>query len=86
MIRWPCRRKARTLEPRRMVNPRLLELQTVKQILEEVFHARPSDVEDMIQRRLEEKSWREESWQVRKGYGRRSSVRVNRVRAEALRE
>ena len=44
-----------------MVNPRLLELQTAKQILEEIFHARPSDVEDMIQRRLEEKSWREEA-------------------------
>jgi len=46
-----------------MVNPRLLELQTAKQILQEIFHARPSDVEDTIQRRLEEKSWREESWQ-----------------------
>jgi hypothetical protein len=37
-----------------MINPRLLELETAKEILEEVFHARPSDVEDMIQRRLEE--------------------------------
>jgi hypothetical protein len=32
-------------------------LETAKEILEEVFHARSSDVEDMIQRRLEEKSW-----------------------------
>jgi hypothetical protein len=40
-----------------------LELQTAKQILEEVFHARPSDVEDMILRRLEEKTWSKESWQ-----------------------
>jgi hypothetical protein len=28
--------------------------------LAEVFHARPSDVEDMIQKRLEEKSWIDE--------------------------
>jgi hypothetical protein len=40
-----------------------MELETTKQILEEVFHARPSDVEEMNQRRLEEKTWREESWQ-----------------------
>ena len=33
-----------------------LELQTAKEILAEVFHARVSDVEDMIQRRLDEKS------------------------------
>ncbi|MGD0953196.1 MAG: hypothetical protein ABR985_12520 [Methanotrichaceae archaeon] len=46
-----------------MVNPRLLELQTAKQILEEVFHARPADVQEMIQMRLEEKNWRKESWQ-----------------------
>ena len=30
---------------------------------EEIFHARPSDVEEMIQMRLEEKNWRKESWQ-----------------------
>ena len=60
MIRWSWKREARIFEPRRMINPRLLELQTAKQILEEVFHARPSDVEDMIHRRLEEKSWVDE--------------------------
>jgi len=27
-----------------------------KQILDEIFRARPSDIDDMIQRRLEEKS------------------------------
>ena len=32
------------------------ELQTAKEILSEVFHARLSDVEEMIQRRLEEKN------------------------------
>ena len=36
--------------------------ETAKEILEEIFHARPSDVEEMIQMRLEEKNWREESW------------------------
>ena len=46
------------------VNPKLLELQTAKQVLEEIFHARPSDVEEMIQMRLEEKNWIKESWQV----------------------
>ena len=63
MIKWSWKREAKTYDPRVMVNPRRLELETAKQILEEVFHARPSDVEEMIQRRLEEKNWREESWQ-----------------------
>ena len=40
---------------------RTLELETAKQILAEVFHARPSDVEDMIMRRLEEKYRLEDS-------------------------
>jgi hypothetical protein len=30
------------------VNPRLLELETAKRILEEFFFARPYDVDDMI--------------------------------------
>jgi len=54
MIRWPRKRETRPLEPKIMVNPRLLELQTAKQILEEIFHARPSDVEEMIQNRYDE--------------------------------
>jgi hypothetical protein len=37
--------------------------ETAKQILEEIFHARPSDVEEMIQMRLEEKNWSHESRQ-----------------------
>ena len=61
MIRWP-RRQTRPHEPKITVNPRLLELQTAKQILEEIFHARPSDVDEMIQMRLEEKNWSKESW------------------------
>jgi hypothetical protein len=54
VIKLSWRQEAKTFEPRQIINPRLLELETAKQILEEVFHARPSDVEDMIQRRLEE--------------------------------
>ena len=43
-----------------MVNPRVLELETAKRILEEIFHA---DVEEMIRMRLEEKNWSKENWQ-----------------------
>jgi hypothetical protein len=35
-------------------------LETAKEILAEVFHARPSDVEEMNQKRLEERNWDEE--------------------------
>jgi hypothetical protein len=38
-----------------------LELETAKEILAEVFHAKPGDVEEMILRRLEERSWIEET-------------------------
>jgi hypothetical protein len=49
-------KEARLIEPRPMIGPKVLELQTAKEILAEVFHARPADVEEMIQRRLEEKN------------------------------
>ena len=62
MIKWSWRRETKPPEPRRMVNIRRLELEAAKEILKEVFHARPSDVEDMIQSRLEEKHWNEERW------------------------
>jgi hypothetical protein len=52
-MRLLWRRKA---EPRMMVSLKVLELQTAKEILAEVFHARPADVEEMIQRRLEVRS------------------------------
>jgi len=55
--------KCRDLEPKLMIDPRLAELETAKQILEEIFHARPSDVDEMIQMRLEEKNCSKESWQ-----------------------
>jgi hypothetical protein len=66
MILWRRKLEARPPGHKRMGDLRLLELETAKQILEEVFHARPTDVEDMIQRRLEEesrnagRSWHEE--------------------------
>ena len=47
-MRWP------------VINPKVLELQTAKEILAEVFHARPGEVEEMIQMRLAERSWDEE--------------------------
>jgi hypothetical protein len=52
---WPWRRQARPVEPRPMVGG-AMELQTAKEILAEVFHARPGEVEEMIKSRLEERS------------------------------
>ena len=64
-MRWPWRRQARKVEPRQAVSIRAQELETAKEILVEVFHARPSEVEEMIQKRLEERSWPKEevTWQ-----------------------
>ena len=58
-MKWPWRRR-RAIEPRPMVSTRAMELQTAKEILAEVFHARPGEVEEMIKSRLEERSWDEE--------------------------
>jgi hypothetical protein len=55
MIRWPADERPGHLNPGIRVNPRLLELQTAKEILDEIFHARPGEVEEMIQ-----SSWGEE--------------------------
>ena len=55
MILWH-RREARPLEPARKINLRLLELQVAKEILAEIFHVRPEDIEDLIRCRLEERS------------------------------
>jgi hypothetical protein len=59
-MKWPWKREAKPIKSRRMVNSRVLELQTAKEILAEVFHAQPGEVEEMIQRRLEEKNWTDE--------------------------
>jgi hypothetical protein len=61
-VKWPWRQRAELYEPRRAVSSNVLELQTAKEILAEVFHARPADVEEMIQRRVEERSW---GWEER---------------------
>jgi hypothetical protein len=61
MIRWPWRRESISTESKQTVNLRTRELQTAKETLAEVFHARQGDVEEMIRIRLEEKSWTEES-------------------------
>ena len=53
---WPWRRVSRPFEPRRAVSTGVLELETAKEILAEVFHARTDEVEDMIQSRLDEMS------------------------------
>jgi hypothetical protein len=40
-----------------MINPRLAELETAKVILAGIFQVRATDVEEMIQSRMEERSW-----------------------------
>jgi len=59
LMRWPWEQRAKPIEPRPMVS-RAQELETAKEILAEVFGARPCEVEEMIQMRLEERSWAEE--------------------------
>jgi hypothetical protein len=53
-MRWPWRQQE-AIGPRPVAN-RALELQTAKEILAEVFHTRPGEVDEMIRRRLEERS------------------------------
>ena len=55
-LQWPRRRETRLVSPARPTNLNVLELQTAKEILAEIFRAKPGDIEDMIQRRLAEKS------------------------------
>jgi hypothetical protein len=59
-LQLPRRRRAKLVSPEQNVNLDVLELQTAKEILAEIFRARPEDVEDMIQRRLKERSRLEE--------------------------
>jgi hypothetical protein len=54
------KRKASLVQPQ-LVSTKQLELETAKKILSEIFHARPSDVEDMIHSRLVERSCRQEN-------------------------
>jgi hypothetical protein len=45
-----------SLTQTRQISKKQQELETAKEILQEVFHARPSDVEEMIHCRLVERS------------------------------
>jgi hypothetical protein len=58
---WPWGRQgAKPIEPRQVaVSIGAMELETAKEILAEVFGARPGEVEEMINSRLEERSWDE---------------------------
>jgi len=60
-MRWRWKRQAKLIEPRRVANAKALELETAKEILAEVFQARPSEVEEMIQVRIEKKSLADET-------------------------
>ena len=53
------KRKASVVQTKQ-VSIKQMELETAKEILQEVFHARPSDVEYMIHSRLEERGCRQE--------------------------
>ena len=54
-LRWQQKRSVIGHSPMApLVNLRVLELQTAKEILAEVFRVRVSDVEEMIQNRYEE--------------------------------
>jgi hypothetical protein len=70
-MRWPWRQEARGVEPRWTVSASALGLETANEILAEVFRARPGEVEEMIRRRLEERSWpeEEETWQKEREEG-----------------
>jgi hypothetical protein len=59
-LQWPRRPQAGLVSPALSTNLQVLELQTAKEILAEIFRARPEDIEDMIKRRLVERTWREE--------------------------
>jgi hypothetical protein len=50
------RRSRKHLIKSNMADARALQLESAKQILAEVFHTRLCDVEDMITKRIEEKS------------------------------
>jgi hypothetical protein len=58
-MRLPWRSVEKT-EPRTVINAKAQELQTAKEILAEVFHIHPSEVDDMLLKRLEERSGHQE--------------------------
>ena len=56
----PWRQKVRQVDPTLPVSSKAQELDTAKEILAEIFHIRPVDVEEMIQKRLEDRCWQVE--------------------------
>jgi hypothetical protein len=50
-LRWPPIRRQPIIAPVR-VNPAVLELEAAKEILSEIFGAKPGEVEEMIRQRL----------------------------------
>ncbi len=58
-MRLPWKPKFQRIHPTLPVNIKAQELDTAKEILAEVFKIRPADVEEMIQKRLEDRSWQE---------------------------
>jgi hypothetical protein len=59
-MRLPWRVEVRQIHPTLPVNIKAKELETAKEILGEVFHVRPVDLEEMIQKRLEDRCWQVE--------------------------
>lgn len=55
-MRLPWERKKRSSLIPGQVSTKAQELEAAKEILAEIFRVRPANVEDMIQRRLEERS------------------------------
>jgi hypothetical protein len=44
--------RCQLIEPPKTINSKRAQLETAKELLAEVFHARPKDVEEMIRQRL----------------------------------
>lgn len=55
-LRWPpLRRQMVFPRPRTRIDLASLELEAAKEILSEIFGAKPGDVEEMIRQRIEER-------------------------------
>jgi hypothetical protein len=54
-LRWQSIRRQPITPPVR-INPAVLELEAAKEILSEIFGARPGEVEEMIRQRLADRS------------------------------
>jgi vacuolar-type H+-ATPase subunit E/Vma4 len=53
-LKWPTMRRQRVIS-RASIDLASMELEAAKEILGEIFDAKPSDVEEMIRQRLEER-------------------------------